>query len=143
MRLTRGEINKKKVLMRLQRIFTRVVVLEKPIRFWPLRESLLEIFDNPLDHSGAHDAAAGIGLDRGCLLTNGLRVLVAEDNTVNQKIIDGMLKKIGIVPDITNNGVEAIKWFSDQLRMGRGYDLVLMDCEMPELDGWGATKRFA
>ncbi|NRB41047.1 MAG: response regulator, partial [Pseudomonadales bacterium] len=65
-----------------------------------------------------------------------LSVLVAEDNSVNQMVIDGLLKKLNIIPVVTNNGQEAVDaWMLQQ----GGFDLILMDCEMPELDGYEAT----
>ncbi len=69
---------------------------------------------------------------------NGLSVLVAEDNIVNQKIIMAMLAKIGVKADVVNNGQEAL----DVLSNGEhGYSVVLMDCQMPELDGYAATRK--
>lgn len=65
-----------------------------------------------------------------------LRVLVAEDNGVNQKVIQHMLKKLGIEPEIVGNGQEAL------LAMKRSsHDLILMDCQMPEMDGFEATAE--
>ncbi|MBK1876546.1 ATP-binding protein [Pelagicoccus mobilis] len=64
------------------------------------------------------------------------RVLVAEDNIGNQKLILGMLKRIGLSADTANNGLEAIELFKKN-----NYDLVLMDCQMPELDGFETTQE--
>jgi CheY-like chemotaxis protein len=61
-------------------------------------------------------------------------VLVAEDNEVNQLVIEGLLGRRGIASDLARNGREALAMLAE-----RPYDLVFMDCQMPELDGYEAT----
>lgn len=65
-----------------------------------------------------------------------LHVLVAEDNPTNQMVVSAMLKKLGYVFDICNNGEEAIQALNK-----KQYDLILMDCQMPILDGFAATEQ--
>ncbi len=67
-----------------------------------------------------------------------LKVLLTEDNAVNQLIISSLLKQIGIEADIASNGEEA---FSLVSKASPCYDVVLMDCEMPILNGLEATKQ--
>lgn len=67
-----------------------------------------------------------------------LRVLVAEDNLVNQMVIEGLLKKFNIKAVMANNGLKAVKAFEDGAMQ---FDLILMDCEMPELDGYQTTRK--
>jgi len=64
------------------------------------------------------------------------RILVAEDNSISTKVIRGMLNKLNLQPDTACNGEEALEAIKAQ-----PYDLVLMDCEMPVLDGFQATHQ--
>jgi CheY-like chemotaxis protein len=67
--------------------------------------------------------------------TSPLSILIAEDNVVNQKIISHMLTKMGYTADLVQNGLEVI----DATELKK-YDLVLMDVQMPEMDGLEATR---
>ncbi|MBS1504153.1 MAG: response regulator, partial [Bacteroidetes bacterium] len=64
-----------------------------------------------------------------------MSILVAEDNPVNQKLIERILVKLGYSIDLTENGVEAV-----QAVQQKEYDVVLMDIQMPEMDGYEATQ---
>ena len=65
-----------------------------------------------------------------------LRILLAEDNLVNQKLAVGILGNLGHSVTVANNGVEALKQLEHS-----SFDLVLMDVQMPEMDGLAATRE--
>jgi CheY-like chemotaxis protein len=65
-----------------------------------------------------------------------LRILVVEDNPVNQRVIQLQLRKIGYTAHLAANGLEALKTLNEV-----PVDLVFMDCQMPGLDGYETTKQ--
>jgi len=64
------------------------------------------------------------------------RILLAEDDPVNQMVVSGMLEKLGCAVEIVEDGAAACRAVAE-----RRYDLVFMDCHMPEMDGFEATRR--
>lgn len=76
-------------------------------------------------------------LDKESSSGSGIKILVAEDNPVNQEVAADMLEKSGFEVVVTNNGEQAL----EALTKDR-YSLVLMDCEMPVMDGFTATEKF-
>ncbi|MEM1350126.1 MAG: ATP-binding protein, partial [Myxococcota bacterium] len=114
--------------------------ITKPIYPWQLRQVLSEhVASGPKRDGRSHVVKTGLE-DLGSDLELGdafpLSVLLVEDNLVNQKVAQGMLKRIGYSCDVAANGLEAV----DAVQRQR-YDLVLMDVQMPELDGLSATRR--
>jgi CheY-like chemotaxis protein len=64
-----------------------------------------------------------------------LRILIVEDNEVNQRIVQAMLKRLGYQADLAVDGLEALQVLKNQQ-----YDVILMDIQMPVMDGLEATK---
>ncbi len=65
-----------------------------------------------------------------------VRVMVVEDNSINLKVAVHMLERLGVRPNVASNGREAVEMFQ-----ALPLDIILMDCQMPELDGYQATRR--
>ena len=110
----------------------------KPVR----REKLFQLL-NGLIGTGEREAAKKASGKRpqqpaAAASADNRRILVAEDNAVNQKLIQVMLEKAGYNVEIAENGLEAVKKISDS---PEGFFLILMDIQMPEMDGFEAVKE--
>jgi signal transduction histidine kinase/DNA-binding response OmpR family regulator len=106
-------------------------VLTKPVR----EQSLLDAFARLFGVSGAPTAEPRTATAVGPVARS-LRVLVAEDNKINQQLVTMLLRKAEHVVDVADNGEQAV-----QAVQRAEYDVVLMDIQMPVLDGVQATKR--
>jgi two-component system, sensor histidine kinase and response regulator len=113
------------------------LVLTKPVRQSALLDSLHTSLGEDRPPSAPPAGGAGVlRLDAALGQQNPLRILVAEDNAVNQKLISGLLRRLGYQPKLVDNGLACLA----ALRADP-YDLILMDCQMPEMDGYEATGR--
>ncbi len=104
--------------------------LTKPVRHSELFDSLMDALSGDAVESGVDEAGPAAE-------TLGRRVLVVEDNQVNQMVAVGLLESAGYAPDVVGDGQEAVL----ALAPGHGYAAVLMDCRMPRLDGFDATRK--
>ena len=68
------------------------------------------------------------------------RILLVEDNQINQTVVQGILGNLGVQADVANNGLEAIAMLNAS-KSDRLYQVVFMDCQMPEMDGYEATRK--
>ncbi|TDL96563.1 hybrid sensor histidine kinase/response regulator [Stutzerimonas stutzeri ATCC 17588 = LMG 11199] len=110
----------------------RLISLALPLQSTPLREALQTLYaqEPPLAGEPA-SAAVAPRHDEPC-------ILVAEDNPVNQMVVRGLLKKRGYAVQLADNGRQAVDLYR---RDPAAVQLILMDCEMPELDGFEASRQ--
>jgi signal transduction histidine kinase/DNA-binding response OmpR family regulator len=121
--------------------------LSKPVKASQLYNTLVNVFASGAQASGQADLLPG-GVLAGTAalgpavaerlpaeITGPLRILLAEDNSTNQKLAVLMLERMGYRPDVAANGLEVLDALHRQ-----AYDVVLMDVQMPEMDGLEATR---
>jgi PAS domain S-box-containing protein len=110
------------------KVFDRIIT--KPVRGGVLVRGLAELTRAP----------AGLPKNRQSVVQelpfSGVKILLAEDNPVNQKLACRLLQRMGVDVQVASNGVEVL-----QALQAGDFDAVLMDCQMPELDGYEATRR--
>jgi len=105
--------------------------LAKPLKASQLYNTLLRLLT-----AGEAEADTSEVATNGKHATSSLRILLAEDNAMNQKVALRLLERLGYSADVASNGLEALAALER-----KPYDVVLMDVQMPELDGLDATRR--
>jgi len=108
-------------------------VLTEPVTDSRLADAILDVVDPDAAarRRATLDSTAPAGR-----LAGSTRVLLVEDNPVNRRVASLMLRKRGLRCDLANNGKEALRRWGE-----RPYALILMDCQMPEMDGYEATRH--
>jgi CheY-like chemotaxis protein len=109
--------------------------VNKPIRQDILRKHVISKLRQHDHTTATEEQANGNKLSANFSQQYPLRILIAEDNRVNQKLAMRVLGKLGYNPDIAQDGNEVLEMVNDSK-----YDLILMDVQMPEMDGLEATR---
>jgi len=109
-------------------------ILVKPVKQHHLCMSIQKAFDQ--DNTATPEIAAKSVLSADFAKEHPLRILVAEDNPINQKLIERVLNKLGYEPDMATNGVIVLEKLVEKY-----YDIILMDIQMPEMDGLETTAQ--
>ncbi len=110
---------------------------------WAMREPTVQVLTKPVTNASLRDALLGVDEDEEpvsattatLVRTDRPRVLVVEDNQVNQLVATGMLESLGYEFDLAEDGIEAVELFDPER-----HDGVLMDVQMPRMDGYDATR---
>jgi GAF domain-containing protein/DNA-binding response OmpR family regulator len=114
--------------------------LTKPLKQSALYDALAGLFARELISPKADPATSSLQgkrvIDKELGKRHPLRILLAEDNTVNQKLALRILEQMGYRADVASNGIEAVESIERQV-----YDVILMDVQMPEMDGMDATRE--
>ncbi|WP_336605504.1 hybrid sensor histidine kinase/response regulator [Stutzerimonas stutzeri] len=108
-------------------------ILAKPVAGYTLKTTLA---DELARRISAITPSSATPANAPLTVPGDFRILVAEDNNISTKVIRGMLSKLNLNPDTASNGAQALA-----LIKTHPYDLVLMDCEMPVMDGFEATAQ--
>ena len=110
--------------------------LVKPVRHSKLLDTLATAWSTVRNDSSVAESVWSLRHSvAGRFAGHGARALVVEDNSVNQKVAMRMLEKLGVRADVAGNGNEAVEMFRTI-----PYDIVFMDCQMPEMNGYQASS---
>ncbi len=110
--------------------------LAKPVKPSQVYDAFVQLFSVGNDNGPGRAKAASVQSVPEAESSHHERILLAEDNIVNQRVALIMLKKLGYEADLVMNGLEVL----EAVRK-KSYDLILMDCQMPEMDGLEATRQ--
>ncbi|RCH55433.1 histidine kinase [Mucilaginibacter hurinus] len=111
-------------------------ILVKPARLQYLEKSLQSALLSNQDTNAAPDLKPALTLPEKFSEQYPLKILIAEDNVINQKLIERIMNKLGYKPTVVGNGLDALKIVNQEF-----FDVILMDVQMPEMDGLETTIR--
>ncbi|TAL66264.1 MAG: response regulator, partial [Legionella sp.] len=109
--------------------------ITKPIRQSKLYDTIIAVLKRETDQDSPEDFNEKNEVK--IITKKQAKILLVEDNAINQQVAIHILERLGYTNvDVANNGLEAIRDYA-----GKGYDLIFMDCQMPEMDGYTTTEK--
>jgi len=127
---------KEKLLDEMNKTSTHIeTILTKPVVPSSLLDTILHVYHYKIKHDKAVPKIQADPYELARTLHNS-RILLVEDNAVNQQVAGEFLEKVGLRISIANHGGEAVEWVKK-----KEFDAILMDLQMPEMDGYEATKE--
>jgi PAS domain S-box-containing protein len=111
-------------------------ILVKPLKAQVLQDTIVEVLTRAVHPSAGQESPLPLPEDQPAAARFRARALLVEDHHINQKLGVRMLEKLGCTVDVASNGAEAV-----QISREVPYDIIFMDCQMPVMDGFEATRR--
>jgi signal transduction histidine kinase len=120
--------------------FQKVAKAQAGARQYSREQDLMAKFSNP--ENNGHEPQSGSCIDLSTIPRNEIRVCIAEDNLINQRIAISFVQKLGFKCDAYLDGFKTIEALERASDNGRPFHLVLMDCQMPHCDGYEGMSSF-
>jgi signal transduction histidine kinase/CheY-like chemotaxis protein len=116
-----------------------LTICEKPLLAKGLKQKISSTLKSKPSKTTDHKLIDTMGSEQERSSEKNLNILIAEDNQVNQIVIQGLLRKLGYDSSLAENGLDAVQAYEKNM-LDNPFDIIFMDCEMPKMDGFDASQ---